>query len=72
MDMLKRWGSIAAVVVLALADVLETFGEKEAAAALRQSVVSTGASFAALVFVGLKVRAQIQKHRKALNTVSAR
>lgn len=72
MDMLKRWGSIAAVVVLALADVLETFGEKEAAAALRQSVVSTGASFAALVFVGLKVHSQYRKYRDRINTVSAR
>lgn len=68
----KRWGPVVASVVLAGAELLETFGEREAAEALRASVVSVSAAGVALVGVGLKVWSQIQKWRESRDRVSGR
>jgi hypothetical protein len=72
MDMLKRWAPLVGTVVLSVAEVLETMGEKEAAEAVRASVVSVTAAVVALTGVGLKVASQIRKYRDRINTVSGR
>lgn len=72
MQTVKRWGPVVASVVLSAAELLETFGEREAAEALRASVVSVSAAGVAIVGVGLKVWSQIQKWRAARDTVSGR
>jgi hypothetical protein len=72
MNTLKRWAPVVGTVVLSVAEVLETLGEKEAAAAVRASVASVGAAAIALVGVGLKVASEYRKYRDRLTTVSGR
>lgn len=72
MDMLKRWAPLVGTVVLSVAEILDTLGEKEAAEAVRASVVSVTAAAVALTGVGLKLANQYRKYRDRLTTVSSR
>lgn len=68
----KRWAPLVGTVVLSVAEVLDALGQKEAADAVRASVVSVTAAAVALGGVALKLASEYRKYRDRLTTVSSR